>query len=204
LLYSILFYLWTKVEYLREKDPDKREHLKALAMAGDSGREWARHYDAVPLNFNIKVDDLSFEEAVPIFGEIEDILKSAQSRIIVVQVGSSSGSEIAYFAGKYPHHTCIGTDIYQEVVDYSSQSHQAKNLSFRKISAKDMWKFLSEFIDKEVLVFSDGSLQYVQPEHLSPFFASIYRHGSAKVLLCEPVDEHRCIMEDLAGSTMAW
>ena len=138
LLYSILFYLWAKAEYLREKDPDKRDDLKALAMGGDSGGEWAWHYDAVPLDFSIKVGDLSFNEAVPIFSKIEYILKSAQSDIIVIQAGSSSGHEIAYFAGKYLRHIYIGTDVYQEVVDYSAQSHQVENLSFRKVSAKYM------------------------------------------------------------------
>ena len=200
LLYHILVEYWAKFEYLREKDPDKREDLKALAMGGNSGKEWARQYDAAPIDFNIKIGDLSFNEALPIFGEMDNILKSAQSDIIVIQIGSSSGREVAYFAGKYLHHTFIGTDIYQEVLDYSAQSHQLKNLSFRKVSAKDIGRLLTGLRDKEILVFSDGSLQYVQPEHLPLFFATTRRHGSAKILLCEPIDAHRCQVNDLAGS----
>jgi hypothetical protein len=200
-LYSILFNYWIRFDYLREPDPDKRESLKALAMGGTSGRDRAKCYDDEPLDFNAKIGELSFNQAVPIFSEAEKILTNAPSGIVMIQIGSSSGREIAYFAGKYSRHTYFGTDVYQTVIDYSSQSHQSANLVFKRISAKDIGELLSEYTDRQALIFSHGSLQYVQPEHLSPFFAAIHRHGAAKILLCEPADDTSDKVPDLKGST---
>lgn len=191
LLFNPLFNFWIRFEYLKEKDPDKRESLKELAMGGSSGREWAKHYDSIPLDFNSKVGDLTFNEAVPIFNEIENILEGAKTRLLIIQVGSSSGREIAYFAHKYPAHTYIGTDICQEIADYASSAHQSENLSFRKLSAKNISRLLSEYKNDDILIFSSGSLQYVQPEHLPVFFNSIANTPSAKILLNEPGRESR-------------
>ena len=61
------------------------------------------------------------EEAYPIFNEISAILGNTSSRYLVIQVGSSSGREIAYFAKMFPQHDFVGTDIYDEIVEYASQ-----------------------------------------------------------------------------------
>lgn len=200
LLFNPLFNFWIRFEYLKEKDPDKREDLKELAMGGNSGREWAKRYDSKPLDFNSMIGDMTFNEALPMFNEIENILKTMKAKIVVIQVGSSSGREIAYFANKYPAHTYIGTDIYQEVVDYSSHSHKSENLSFRKLSAKNVSELLSEYRSENILIFSEGALTYVQPEHLPLFFYSIANHASAKVLLNEPGNESQCKVDELRGS----
>lgn len=204
LLFNPLFNFWIRFEYLKEKDPDKRENLNELAMGGNSGREWAKHYDSIPLDFNSKDGDLTFNEAVPMFNEIEKILKTIKTKLIVIQVGSSSGREIAYFANRYPNHTYIGTDIYQEVVDYSSHSHKSQNLSFRKLSAKNISELLSEYRNENILIFSRGALNYVQPEHLSSFFNSIANHASVKILLNEPGSESQGKVDELRGSIWRW
>ena len=200
LLFSLLFNFWIAFEYLKEKDPDKRESLKGLAMGGNSGREWAEHYDSVPLDFNSKDGDLTLNETVPMFNEIENILETVKTKLLVIQVGSSSGREIAYFANRYKTHTYIGTDIYQEVVDYSSHSHKIKNLSFRKLPAKNISELLSEYRNENILIFSRGALNYVQPEHLPLFFSSIANCSSAKILLNEPGYEKQYKVDEIEGS----
>jgi len=199
-LFYPVFNFWIKFEYLREEDPDKRESLKGLAMGGSSGREWAKDYDSKPLDFDSKIGDMTLNKTVPMFKEIENILKTIETKLFVIQVGSSSGREIAYFANRYPTHTYIGTDIYQEVVDFSSHSHKSANLSFRELSAKNISMLLSEYRNESILIFSRGSLQYVQPEHLPPFFDSIANYASAKVLLNEPGSESQGKVDELRGS----
>ena len=44
ILYKYVFYSWIKFDYLKEKDPDKRETLKSLCMGGEHGRHWAEYY----------------------------------------------------------------------------------------------------------------------------------------------------------------
>ncbi|MAF85427.1 MAG: hypothetical protein CL875_02945 [Dehalococcoidales bacterium] len=201
LLFGPLFNFWIRFEYLREKDPDKRESLKELAMGGNSGRKCAKQADAIPLDFNAKIGDMTFNEAFPMFSEIENILEGAKARLIVIQVGSSSGREIAYFAHKYPAHTYIGADICQEIADYASSAHQSQNLSFRTLSAKHISQLLSEYKNENILIFSSGALTYMQPEHLPVFFSSVANMASAKILLNEPGRENRGKLPDeVAGS----
>jgi len=196
LLFDPLFNFWIRFEYLREKDPDKRESLKELAMGGNSGRECAKQADAIPLDFNAKIGDMTFNEAFPMFSEIENILGRVKTKLLVIQIGSSSGREIAYFAHKYPSHTYIGTDICQEIADYASSAHQSKNLSFRTLPAKNISGLLSEYKNEKILIFSSGALAYVQPKHLPLFFHSIAKVPSAKILLSEPGKERRGKLPD--------
>jgi len=195
-LFNSLFNFWIKFEYLREKNPDKREKLKGICMGGNSGREWARIYDSRPLDFNSRIGHLNFREAYPIFDELEGICRNSKD-LFIVQIGSSSGREIAYFVNRYPEHKYIGTDIYQEVVDYSSHSHKLENLSFKKLSAKDISRLLPK--DKNIVIFSSGSLQYVQPEHIEIFFNSISDYP-AKILLLEPGNDSQDNPEKIEGS----
>ena len=39
ILYKYVFFLWFEFEYLKEKDPDKRETLKSICMGGKGGKK---------------------------------------------------------------------------------------------------------------------------------------------------------------------
>ncbi len=190
-LFPYTFNVWIKFEYLKEVDPDKREELKALAMGGNSGKKWAECYDTRPLDFNSKTGHLTFREVQPLFDEVEDICKNSRTDLVVIQVGSSSGRETAYFASKYPEFEFIGTDIYQEVIAYSSQSHNLPNLSFVLLSAKDISKLIFKFKEKNILIYASGSLQYVQPEHLKYFFEGLNNHNKLEIVISEPGNESK-------------
>ena len=49
IIYQYIFLLWTKSIYLKEKDPDKRENLKSIAMGEKAGVQWAKYYLSRPL-----------------------------------------------------------------------------------------------------------------------------------------------------------
>jgi len=197
--YALLLY-WVRFKYLSEKDPDKRESLKGLLMGGEAGKIWAEEYESFPLDFKSKVGHLTYEEACPLLPELDEILSSASESCIVIQVGSSSGREIAWLAERYPAHTCIGTDIYQEVIEYSHKRHNLPNLEFTLCPAKDIGALLSRYKGRRVVVFSSGSLQYVQPEHLKFFFKDISRIPGCEIALLEPADESKHVPDRLKGS----
>ena len=44
ILYKYVHYLWIKFDYLKEKDPDKRETIKSICMGGECGKNWAESY----------------------------------------------------------------------------------------------------------------------------------------------------------------
>jgi Putative methyltransferase len=167
-----------------EPDPDRRESLKHLAMGNESGLRWTQSYNHQPLNLAGNVGDLPFDEAMPIFSGTDTILKN-KTGAVVIQIGSSSGREISYFASKFPDFLFIGTDIYPEVIDYSSANHKEKNLRFQILPAKDIGTLLQKFPEKAIVVISSGSLRYVQPEHLKVFFQGVGQYN-AEILINEP------------------
>lgn len=192
---------WIRWEYLKEKDPDKREKLKSLVMGGKSGENWAKNYNSRNLDFSQKCGHLSFQEAQPIFDELNGICENyKENSLLVFQIGSSSGREIAYFAKRFPKHRFIGTDIYKEVIEYSSSSHKFPNLNFELISAKNIYHKLASFNKSDIVVFSSGSLQYVQPEHLDLFFRKLPFIPKLKILLLEPGNESEGAPDNLKRS----
>jgi len=199
-LFSRVFSAWLRFEYLREIDPDKREGLKALAMGGESGREWAKGYNNAPLDFTQKIGNMTMRESQPIFGIVETILSNTESNYSVIQVGSSSGREIAYFATTFPQHQYLGTDIYKEVIEYSSQHNSLPNLSFALVSAKDISQLLSPHRGKDILLYSIGALTLVQPEHLTIFFNSLSKFPNLKILISEPGNESQGRVDELRKS----
>jgi len=201
-LYPYFFKLWIRLEYLNESDPNKREELKGLAMGKNSGKKWAETYDSRPIGFNSKIGHMNFHEAYPIFSDIEDICKNTKrtTNFVVIQIGNSSGREIAYFATKFSTFEYIGIDIYKEVVDYSKNSHNHSNLSFELCSANNISQILSRYRDINILIYSSGSLQYVQPEHLCEFFRSIADYPNLKILISEPANESKGVPDELKRS----
>lgn len=201
-LWPGFFAVWIRLEYLRERDPDRRELLKSLAMGGNSGKNWAASYNSRELDFSERIGHLSFREADPLFGALDEILlQNVGRRVYVCQIGSSSGREIGYYAKKYPKFSFLGTDIYQEVVEYSAAHHGHPNLTFELISAKHLCEKLGSLADLDTLiVFSSGSLQYVQPEHLSILFRQLGAISNVEIILTEPGSESKGSPDKLRGS----
>jgi len=189
LLFRVFFAVWIKFEYLQETNPDHRESLKSLALGGKSGRNWAQHYQNKSLDLSGKVGNMLLKDACPLFKEVITFLTNLNQKCIVIQIGSSSGKETRFFANMFPLHTFIGTDIYEEVVNYSNSCHDLPNLSFVQSSAKDIEKLLNKLnnyiIGKKILIYSSGSLNYVQPEHLVIFFKSLNKYPNVSIMINE-------------------
>lgn len=101
LLYECLLPVWFRFEYLAEKNPDKRESLKRLCMGGEGGRKWASIYDSRQLDFEEMVGDMPYKEACPILPRLDEVLSNTTSPSVIVQVGCSSGREIAWLAQRH-------------------------------------------------------------------------------------------------------
>ena len=199
-LFPHVFHVWFRLVYLREPDPDKREELKILAMGGESGRKWAEYYESKPLDLDSKIRTSTLREINPVFDGVESLLREAETPRVVVQIGSSSGREIAYFAEKFPEHQFIGTEIALEVVDHACRAHDLQNLEFVICPAKEISRLLGDFNRQNIVVFSCGSLQYVQPEHLQVFFRDLACHLCLHVLLTEPANDSRGRPNEMGGS----
>lgn len=204
LLYRVFKSIWIRYEYLKESNPDKRESLKSLAMGGESGKKWADIYLSSPIDINQEYGNMTLKEANLVYEEVKTILSNMNQKCIVIQIGSSSGRETIYFAKMFPQHEFIGTDIYDTVVNYANSNNNLKNVSYVKLAAKDIEKLLDKLFNRSAnqnfLIFSSGSLQYVQPEHLPIFFKSLNKFPNVSVLLSEAGNQSKGMPDKLKTS----
>ncbi len=183
-VFLYVYTFWERFEYLKEKDPYKREAMKEYVMGGESGMAWAKHYQSEPIDLDRQTGELSYREAHPIFEILEKVIREKASNcdLAIFQVGCSSGREIAYFAEKFPDLTFIGTDIYDEVIDFASSAHKLENLKFIKIAANNMAGQFDSIEADEIIVFTSGCLAFVLPEHIDKLFNDISKCGKPVTL----------------------
>ncbi len=117
-----------------------------------------------------KVGNLTFDEAFPLYKRLCDILSAERTPCEVIQIGSSSGRNIAWLARQFPNHNFLNTYIYDEVVEFSRKNHSLPNLSFATVPVTCIHLLMEYVSGHHFIFFADGSMQYVQPEHLDRFF----------------------------------
>ena len=121
-LFRVFFGVWIRFEYLKENNPDKRETLKSICMGGECGKNWAEFYQNEyaasghegTVALNAQIGHMTLKQACPVFDEVSAILGNTSSRYLVIQIGSSSGKDIAYFLKMFPH-LLIQTPFAREV-----------------------------------------------------------------------------------------
>jgi hypothetical protein len=199
LLFGPVFSYWLEHVYWPERDPDRREQLKELCMGGTSGVQWADHYDAQPVDLDATVGTLTWAEAWPVYPRLLEVLEGFGGRATVIQIGASSGREIAWIAGRFGDATCVGTDPYPAVVERAAQLHQAPNLRFSVAAAHELGDLLADG-ERPVVVFDSGSLQYVQPEHVAVLMRDLGRTG-AQLLAANPSSTEGDSPLQLGGTT---
>jgi hypothetical protein len=204
-LFEKFFSAWIRLEYLKEADADKREELKNLAMNTNAVLNWANNCQTL-IDLNEKVGSMTRKEVKKYTSELDTILNTTEANYTVIQIGCASGKEVAYLANRFPNHKFIGTDIFDNGVKYASQYHVQPNLTFIVSPAKDIGSLLKELkihsTDTQVIVYSSGSAQYIQPDHLTVFFDSLSKYPNARVLINDTaIDESKIKLDELEGST---
>lgn len=188
-LIPIVFNFWEAEIYMKEKNPDNRDKLKRLFTNDIELVRKAIAYNKREI------------ESYPIFEKLKEYLTKEEGKL-VIQIGSSSGRELAYLSKEYRQHEYIGTDISDVAVAYSNNKHSSNNLVF-VFSYAHKIKSLIDSLSKEfryaenIVIFGSGSLQYVQPEHLEIFFRDLGQVKNVDFFISEPVFESHL----LDGST---
>ncbi len=200
LFFDALFDFWVANVYLAEPDPDRREALKDCCMLGASGMRWANVYDSRPFDRHERIGDLSFDEVQLQFPAMDRLLSRASPGTIVMQIGSSSGRELAYFAVQFTAIQFLGLDIDPGVVDQSARRHGRENLRF--VVGRAHTALADGHVPDgcPLIVFSSGSLQYVQPEHIAKAMARLAARGRVRLLLGEPCRDNGTAPDQLRGS----
>jgi hypothetical protein len=127
-------------------------------------------------------------------------LGTTRDPVVVIQVGSCSGRELAWLAGQQPRHAYVGIDIYPEMIAFATSKHGASNVRFELASAREIGAVLARAAGRDAIVMSTGAMTYVQPEHVRAFFAALAAVPGLECLLVEPADEAAGSPDVLAGS----
>ena len=200
LLFSPVMAAWAKFEYLAIPDPDERERAKDGLMGGQNAASWAEHYQRQPMDFTRPLGRMSYGEACPLMPGLDSLLEQRRDPTLVIQIGSSSGREIAWLAQRHPHHRYVGIDPYPDVIEVSRRYHALPNLTFVAASARAIPGLIADRIEP-VLLFSSGSLQYAQPEHVAKLFEELAKRRRLELWLLEPAQESGRDPSSVPGST---
>ena len=131
---------------------------------------------------------------MPIFEEMINFIKSnnlsEDKNTYIIQLGSSSGRDIEFFFKIFPKLNYISTDINEEILDFQKEKYNYSNIRYFKCYAEDISKCI-EFFDlfnKNIIFFSNSSLQYVNPFFLKEFFTNLKNYKKFNLFLNEPVN----------------
>lgn len=184
--------------YSKLKNFEKVRNLTDLTLSDGEGKKWAEHYynnHFKTLNNlkELKVGKLPGNEALPIFEKIINFIEhenlGLNDNTYIVQLGSSSGRDIEFFLNLYPELKYISTDINDEILNFQKKKYQYGNLYFYKCYAEEIDKCIKYFSlqNKKVILFSSGSLQYVNPLFLKDFFEKIKILNNLDLFINEPL-----------------
>ena len=181
-LHSIYFNYFYNEIYLKELDPNKRAKIQKICFGGlDDGVQYAiQEADGGNQRF------LSGPKFKPILDKIDGLNNLYKNKkILVVQIGCSNGRKIKFIANKYPHFDLFGIDIFDNMINYCNKNNNLQNLIFYKSYAHKVEQLIFKKKFDVCIIFSSGSAQYIQPEHLKIFFNNVGKIKNTHLIFCE-------------------
>ena len=176
---NIYFSFWLKNIYLNIEDPNKRIYFQKICLTGLTvDLDWPKSENAALTDIKSKF----------IFENIYKIIKNndiQDKKLVIVQIGSSSGRIIAKISNKFNNINCVGIDFIKEYVEYAKSTYPQSNLTFLHKKAHNINEVLDLYPDSKFIIFSLGSASYMQPEHLKDFFIKISKYNILNFLLAE-------------------
>ena len=180
---------------------ESKEEIRGLTdstLVSGEGRKWAqnhygKHFQTLDELKKRKTGLISSDEALPVFTRIIDYIKNNQleknKNVYIIQLGSSSGKGLEFFYKIYPELNYISTDVNDEILDFQKEKYNYSNFSFFKCYAEDIDECINHFnLENKILIlFSSGSLQYVNPYFLKEFFNKINKYDNLNLFIVEPL-----------------
>tara|TARA_B100001057_G_C22769422_1_gene918961 strand:+ start:420 stop:1325 length:906 start_codon:yes stop_codon:yes gene_type:complete len=211
IFWFILDVIFQKEYFNKLKDKKEIRKLTDLTLSDGEGRKWAeyyfnKHFKTLDNLKKKRVGTMSGFEASPIFDEmikfIEINILNNNQDTYIVQLGSSSGRDLEFFLKKYPKLNYISTDVNEEILNFQRENYNYHNLKFFKCYAEDIDLCIENFNlhNKNLILFSFGSLQYVNPFFLEEFFLKLNKLKKLNLFIEEPVSlnfiDHEKLVSD--------
>ena len=198
IIWFVLDTLFQREYFNKLKDKGEIRELTNSTLIDGLGKKLAEHYDNKHF---ITLDELkkrrigimSLNDSSPIFEKMINHIKSNNlsddKNTYIIQLGSSSGRDIEFFLKIFPKLNFISTDINDEILDFQKEKYSYQNLKYFKCYAEEIDECINYFkiSDKNIILFSIGCLQYVNPFFLKEFFLKIKNYKNLNLFISEPV-----------------
>ena len=194
----LLDWLFVNEYLLKLKDKNEIRMLTDSILANGKGKKWAEiyynEYDGSLKELKkSKTGSISTYEAKPIYNNIINFINSnnlsKDKNTNIIQIGSSSGRNLEFFLKIFPDLNYISTDIINEIIEFQKTKYNYPNFKYFKCYAEDIDKCIDYFnlSQKRIIIFSIGSLQYINPFYLDIFFLKIKNYKTIDLFISESV-----------------
>ncbi len=197
-IWFVLDSLFEKEYFSKLKNKKEIRELTNFTLEDGEGKKLAeyyydKHFQTLDELKKRRIGIMSLSDSTPIFKRIINYIKSNNlsddKNTYVIQLGSSSGRDLEFFLKIFPKLNYISTDVNDEILDFQKKKYNYPNFKYFKCYAEDIDKCINYFkiFDKNIILFSSGSLQYVNPFFLEEFFLKIKNYKNINLFINDPV-----------------
>ena len=198
IIWVILDALFQREYFNKLKDKNEMRELTDSTLIDGEGKKWAEnyyngHFKTLEELKRRKQGIMSCNESQPIFSKIINYIRinkiDENDNVYIIQLGSSSGRDLEFFYNLFPKLNYISTDVNDEILDFQKEKYNYSNFKYYKCYAEDIDECINHFqiYDKKIILFSSGSLQYVNPFFLKEFFSKIKKYKNLNLFLNENI-----------------
>ena len=199
IIWFVLDTLFQREYFNKLKNKEEIRELTNSTLINGEGKKWAeyyynKHFQTLDELKKRRIGIMSSNDASPMFERIINYIKlnnlSDDKNTYIIQLGSSSGRDLEFFLKIFPKLNYISTDVNDEILNFQKEKYSYPNFKYFKCYAEDIDKCINNFkiSNKNIILFSSGSLQYVNPFFLEEFFSKIKNYKNLNLFISEPVN----------------
>ena len=198
IIWFVLDAVFQREYFNKLKNKKEIRELTNSTLIDGAGRKWAQNYfnkcfQTLDELKKRRTGTMSQSDANPMFERMINYIKSNNlsddKNTYIIQLGSSSGRNLEFFLKIFPKLNYISTDVNDEILDFQKEKYRYPNLKYFKCYAEDIDECINHFkiSEKNIILFSSGSLQYVNPFFLEEFFSKIKNYKNLNLFISEPI-----------------
>ena len=215
IIWFVLDTLFQREYFNKLKNKEEIRELTNSTLIDGEGKKWAeyyynKHFQTLDELKKRRTGTMSQSDATPMFERMINYIKtnnlSDDKNTYIIQLGSSSGRDLDFFLKIFPKLNYISTDVNDEILDFQKEKYSYPNFKYFKCYAEDIDECINHFkiSEKNIILFSSGSLQYVNPFFLEEFFQKIKNYKNLNLFISEPVsllfiDNNKLISDNRAN-----